>query len=329
MELIRAFIENPVKVSVAVLLLVLFGFIGMWQMPKQLTPEVEIPTITVETRWDGASPQEIEREIVQEQEEQLKSVEGVVRLSAESSTGRGTITLEFPIGTDISEALLKVNTKLQQVREYPEDADEPTLSTTDGGSRSIGWFILSPRMPDAAKFQEFAEKYPEHAAALKRIETGYSAGLAIRHLRALIAKDERLKPLFAHDQDVTLLRKFAEDVIEAAFERVTGIANANVSGGKREEMQVVVDPRELAARHLTIEHVRRALVGQNLDTSGGDLWEGKQRLVIRTMGQFRTPEQVSSLILARVADHPVYLRDVAQVGIGHKKPDGFVRRYRR
>ena len=62
MTLIDAFLHNPVKVSVGVLLVVLFGVIGLLRMPMQLTPEVQIPTITIETRWPGASPQEVERE---------------------------------------------------------------------------------------------------------------------------------------------------------------------------------------------------------------------------------------------------------------------------
>ena len=73
MDLIETFVRSPVKVSVGVLLIVMFGVIAIVKLPRQLTPDVEIPTITIETRWPGASPQEVEREIVQEQEEQLAS----------------------------------------------------------------------------------------------------------------------------------------------------------------------------------------------------------------------------------------------------------------
>ena len=70
MQLIEAFVHNPVKVAVGVLLFALFGFIGLLRMPMQLTPEVQIPTITITTTWLGAAPQEIEREIIQEQDQQ-------------------------------------------------------------------------------------------------------------------------------------------------------------------------------------------------------------------------------------------------------------------
>ena len=63
MNLIAACVANPVKAAVGVLLLTLFGGLALLTMPVQLTPEVQIPTILVETRWPGASPQEIEQEI--------------------------------------------------------------------------------------------------------------------------------------------------------------------------------------------------------------------------------------------------------------------------
>ena len=93
MNLIRAIVLNPVKVTVGVLLVSLFGVVSLLRMPLQLTPEVNRPTISVQTRWPGASPQEVEREIIIEQEEQLKSVEGLVKLSSEATDSQGTVTL--------------------------------------------------------------------------------------------------------------------------------------------------------------------------------------------------------------------------------------------
>lgn len=91
--MIESFVRNPVKVIVGVILVALFGGIALYKMPMQLTPDVEIPTITVETRWPGASPQEVEKEIVQEQEEQLQSVEGLQKLTSESMDSMGRIIL--------------------------------------------------------------------------------------------------------------------------------------------------------------------------------------------------------------------------------------------
>ena len=71
MGIIRFAIQNPVKVTVAVILMILFGALSIFRIPIQLTPDVDRPLVTVETFWEGASPQEIEREIVDRQEEKL------------------------------------------------------------------------------------------------------------------------------------------------------------------------------------------------------------------------------------------------------------------
>lgn len=327
MNLIEWFVRNPVKVSVGVILVALFGTIALYQMPMQLTPEVEVPTITVSTTWPGASPQEIESEIVQEQEEQLQSVEGLQKMSSESSDSRGQITLEFAVGTPISDALLNVSTRLQQVREYPENADEPVVATSNVADRFIAWFILTPKKPTEEKLDEAIAKYPELKIDLERVKRAHNPGLAIFRMRELAEKHPEVRDLLPPDLDVTKLRRFCRDFIETPLERVDGVSNANVMGGREEELQVVVDPHLLAARQLTIGDVREALRNQNKDTSGGDFWEGKRRYVIRTLGQFKSEEQVANVIISSQDGNPVYVRDVAKVRLGYKKPDGLVHRY--
>ena len=327
MRLLESFVRNPVKVAVGVLLVVLFGVDALFRMPMQLTPEVDTPKITVETRWPGASPQEVEREIVQEQEEQLKSVEGLTKMSSESSDSRGKITLEFLVGTDMREALPKVNNRLQQVPEYPEDADEPVISASDINDRSIGWFILTARMPPEQTLKAYEERHPELADGIREARLTPNAGLGLLRLRRLAAKHPELRELVDDLPDLTKFRRLAEDEIEARFERVPGVANSDVRGGLDEELQVVVNPYRLAARQLTIADVREALQGQNQDTSGGDIREEKRRYVVRTLGQFRSEEQVARQIIAVRDGAPVYVRDVAEVRLGYKKPQGLVRRF--
>jgi multidrug efflux pump subunit AcrB len=327
MHPIEHFVRSPVKVAVGVLLVMLFGVIGLLRMPMQLTPEVQIPTISIETIWPGASPQEVERQIVQEQEEQLKSVEGVTKMTSESREGGGTITMEFLVGTNMDQALLLVNSRLQQVREYPEDADQPVISTSSSSNSPIAWFVLGTKMANAEKFEEVQKAHPELREPLDRILATKNPALAVRRLQDLVKEHPEVAPLLPPDIDVDTLRRFAEDTIEAQFERVSGVSNSNVIGGRDPEVQVVVDPQKLAARQLTIQNVREALRGQNQDTSAGDLWEGKRRYVVRTLGQFRSAEQVENQLLSVVNGAPVYVRDVATVQLSFRKPDGFVRRY--
>jgi len=141
-KLIEQSIRYPVSTAVGVILVVLFGFISLFRLPVQLTPNVEDPEITVQTVWPGASPQEIEREIVLEQEDQLKSLEGLIKMESQSSSSQGTILLTFQVGTDIDSALVKVGNRLDQVRDYPDDANKPVIRTVDATSNATAWFVL-------------------------------------------------------------------------------------------------------------------------------------------------------------------------------------------
>ena len=255
--------------------ILLFGLLSLFRIPVQLVPDVEKPQITVETRWIGASPEEVEQEIIHEQEEMLKSVENLRKLTSKSFNGRGEILLEFVVGVDKSAALLDVANKLDQVQEYPENVDEPVIKTVNTGDRPIAWFTL--------------------------------------------------RTLPGNDTAVDELRDFAEDHIESRFERVPGVANSNIYGGAERELQVVIDPHALASWQLSILDVRRALISTNTNISGGDIEEGKNRFVVRTLGQFKSVEEIENLVITKRDDISVYVRDIADVQLGYKKMEAFVR----
>ena len=162
MKIVDSAIKKPVSVIVGVLFIALFGLLSLFRIPVQLTPDVDRPIITVTTLWPGASPEEIEQEIIQRQEEQLKSVEGLVQMTSDSNDSRGVVTLEFSVGIDPDAVLLKVSNKLNQVFGYPLDAERPVISaggTGPGGA--ITWLILDA-LPDHDEldvelYRDFAE----------------------------------------------------------------------------------------------------------------------------------------------------------------------------
>ena len=87
MGLFELSIRNPIVLSVAILLVALFGLIAVFRVPVQMTPDVEERVITVLTRWPGATPQDVEKEIVIEQEEYLQNVPGLGRMISRASMG--------------------------------------------------------------------------------------------------------------------------------------------------------------------------------------------------------------------------------------------------
>jgi len=162
MKLIEQSLRYGVTVAVGVILTVLFGLISLYRIPVQLVPEISQPELTVSTQWPGASPEEVERDIVDEQEKHLKSIVGLVEMKSTSQTGQGEIYLTFRTGTDLQEVLVRTSNALQQVPSYPEDVDQPIIKTVNVSDRPIGWFVLQP-LPgmedkvDVYRYRDFAE----------------------------------------------------------------------------------------------------------------------------------------------------------------------------
>ncbi|MEM8551960.1 MAG: efflux RND transporter permease subunit, partial [Pseudomonadota bacterium] len=142
MNIIRYSIERPIAVISAVLMALLFGYLALTTIPIQLTPDVRKPVITVTTDWPGSAPIEVEREIVNKQEDELKGLEGLDSMTSASRTDQAEITLEFKVGTNMDRALLLVSNRLDRVSGYPAEADEPILATSGSEDNPIAWFIM-------------------------------------------------------------------------------------------------------------------------------------------------------------------------------------------
>ena len=145
MKLIDTAIKKPVTVSVAVILIILFGLITLFRIPIQLTPNVDLAKVSVLTFWPGASPLEVEREITDRQEDELKYLTGLKRMESFSFDSSASIMLEFELGTDKDDALLRVSNSLEKVRRYPDNAYKPAIMYGEGqrgGGNSMTYVIL-------------------------------------------------------------------------------------------------------------------------------------------------------------------------------------------
>lgn len=142
MDLVKFSIEKPVTIIVGIILVVLFGLIGLFSLPYQLSPTVIEPEITVTTRWPGATPYEIEREIIEEQEDVLKGIPGLNEMESSSNNSMGSITLKFKIGTNVDDALLRVSNKLNEVPSYPENVEKPIISATGAATSPVIWMVM-------------------------------------------------------------------------------------------------------------------------------------------------------------------------------------------
>jgi multidrug efflux pump subunit AcrB len=140
----RFALEKPTILIVKVAIVCLFGLAALFRVPIQLIPDLDPRIISVQTIWPGANPNDVEREILIEQEEFLRNVPGLERMISSATFGRGSIELEFPFGMDINEALIRTSNALSQVSRYPENVDEPRISTESMSQNSFAFYTIQP-----------------------------------------------------------------------------------------------------------------------------------------------------------------------------------------
>jgi HAE1 family hydrophobic/amphiphilic exporter-1 len=139
--------------------------------------------------------------------------------------------------------------------------------------------------------------------------------LALRDKEKDTLDEERLK----------WLRTFAEERLKTDLEAVEGTAAVKISGGLEDEIQITVDQERLAALDLSIETVVARLRAENVNLSGGELEQGNQRFLVRTLNEFTSVEQIANAIIASPGNRPIYLKDVAVVKRSHKEREAVIR----
>ncbi len=149
LSLIRAAIERPVAVLAMILLTVLFGVVALQNIPIQMSPDIEKPILEVRVNWAGASPEDVDREIVGRLERELASLNGIEELSSSSSRGRARVTLTYGVGHDMDKALVLLLSKLSAVNGLPDDANTPQVRTSNADDSPIARLALVAKSGNA------------------------------------------------------------------------------------------------------------------------------------------------------------------------------------
>ncbi|MCF2950336.1 efflux RND transporter permease subunit [Paraglaciecola aquimarina] len=141
----KSVINKGTLVAVVVSIICVLGIVGSLKIPVQMIPDLEVRTISVRTGWSGATPQDVEKEILIEQERYLRSIPNLKRMTSYASMGSASIELEFPFGVEVNDAMINVNNALSQVSSYPENVDQPRLISSSFSSNAFLYYSLKPQ----------------------------------------------------------------------------------------------------------------------------------------------------------------------------------------
>ncbi|MFW2403160.1 MAG: efflux RND transporter permease subunit [Gammaproteobacteria bacterium] len=162
MDLTATSLRNPAAVAIGVVMVLLLGAYSLVKLPIQLFPEIDNPTISIQTVWSSASPREIEAEIVEPIEEVLQGIPGVQEMTAWANAGNAWINLRFGLEADMQQAAVDVISRMNRLPALPADAEPPIIMAGAGqdNTPALTYFFvqLLPGNPkDPGDYAQFVE----------------------------------------------------------------------------------------------------------------------------------------------------------------------------
>jgi len=299
MKIIDFSIRRRVTISMITLAIVIFGFVSFDRLEVTLLPNLTYPTLTVRTVYPGSAPIEVENLVTKPVEEALGVVKNLIEIRSISRSGQSDVILEFEWGADMDQGRLDVREKLDALQ-LPLQVKKPLVLRFDPSLDPIITLALS---------RDVESKTGETTVKFASVEAG-AAGSNND------AFDEvKLK----------YLRTFAEEQLKKELESVVGVAAVKISGGLEEEIQIEVDQGKLNQLNLSIRDIANRLRQENVNLAGGNLKEGINQYLVRTLNQFKTVDEIRNVILRSDANSKVYLKDIARVYEGYKERKAITR----
>jgi HAE1 family hydrophobic/amphiphilic exporter-1 len=157
MNLPRFSVKRPIFTTMVTLILVILGAVSLSRLQIDMLPNIELPTLSIRTDYEGASPEVMERLVTQIIEEIVATVPGVEEITSTSSEGRSRIRVSFVWGTEIDTAAIDVQGKLEdEINELPDDIVRPRIRKFDIASFPVVLLGISSNL-DPVELTELIE----------------------------------------------------------------------------------------------------------------------------------------------------------------------------
>jgi hydrophobic/amphiphilic exporter-1 (mainly G- bacteria), HAE1 family len=191
MDMIRGSLKNPVARFMFAIGIILVGMIAFADLAIDLFPDITLPIISIQTDYEGASPQDIETTITRPIEKRLSRIQNVRYVSSRSREGASNVTLEFYWGTDLNVASNDVQQAISQILDrFPEDAKQPVIRKFDPSQLPVITLSVSGPM-DEFQLRQLAEDFiAPRLETLKGVASAGASGGRIREIQVDVNRDK-------------------------------------------------------------------------------------------------------------------------------------------
>ncbi|HEX6135454.1 MAG TPA: efflux RND transporter permease subunit [Longimicrobiales bacterium] len=235
-------IRRPVFTTMLMFGLIVLGIFSFRRLPIDQFPDVDIPVVTVQTVYIGASPETVEREVTRRLEEAFNPVEGVDRITSISLEGISQVIIEFDLGRDGDQAAQDIRSKIDLIRrQLPQDIDPPVVQKWNPADQPIISLALASNSLSVAELTRLAdEDVRRRLEAVNGVGNVQLAGGLLREIRVFI------DPAQMQSYGVSI-----EEVMGALQRQNVEAPAGRIESGTREELVRVTgritDPAQFAS----------------------------------------------------------------------------------
>lgn len=196
-------VERPVTFFMTALIVIGFGLFGLTNLRLNLYPNVNFPTITVYTTYEGVAPGDIETLITRPIEESVGSISGVRRVRSQSSQGTSVVKLHFNWGTDLYRAESDVRKQLDMVRRtIPDQAEQPVVFSYDPNQEPIMVLALTSDIRSPRELRTMArQEVEQHLERIPGVASTETSGGYERQINIEISNEQ----MRAHDLNISTI----------------------------------------------------------------------------------------------------------------------------
>ncbi len=212
-------IDNKTSIYVLAVIIAIFGMLSYQSIPKEQFPELVIPTMIVNTIYPGTSPTDMENLVTRPIEKNLKSINGVKKITSNSIQDFSTIIIEFNTGIEVAEAKQKVKDAVDKSKsDLPNDLPaDPNVMEIDFSEIPIMYINISGDF-ELERLKKYADEMQDQIEALKEITRVDIVGALDREIQI----------------NVDMFKMQAASVSLSDIERAVASENLTISGGSIE-----------------------------------------------------------------------------------------------
>ena len=160
MGLFEFCIRRPVFATVLSLIVMLLGVVSYERLAVREYPNIDEPTVSVVTRYPGASPAIVESQITQVLEGSIAGIEGIDVLESTSRAETSRITVRFRLGIDQNVGASDVRDRVSRVRQrLPDEVEEPVIAKVEADARAMMYLVFRDERKSALEITDYVDRY--------------------------------------------------------------------------------------------------------------------------------------------------------------------------